>query len=302
MTQNDAVRNEDMTNSPLVKIFQENGTRVEAGGNKQLELWREDAVCLLISGHLDFFFTRLAKTGFPEGALYWCHSMETGGVFFCDTALQMEFSLLARGLQETVILKISRAEFESAARALEASSDWLLPAIQDWTEGVFGNLLAMPSQKIDYHLKDEEKTYEIPDAGAFSITMRNKQAAWLKVPEREATLKIGGMVDVKSADVDYVPLTMDLWYRLETDQPITLMLKSIDEVVDEDEKWRFLRHFHRLLLSTAGKRVDEIRNSTCEQHEAQKKVDLRVWKAAISHLAEVLEQGAHPADLMGTED
>ena len=298
----DTMRKMDITDTPMAEVFHEKGTRIEAAGNRQLELWRDDAVCWLTSGHLDFFMTQLSGAGQPEGALHWCHSLAAGAIFFCDSSQPMDVALLARGAQGTVILKLARPAFEAALKRLELPDDWIGPYLQRWVEGVVGNLISIGPQKLDYHFKSEETAYEVSRQGAFAFSMRNHHATWLKVPGGQTSLKLAGSFDVAATGVEYVPMTPELWYALSVDRPVTLTLKPINELLSNGQQWRFLQHFNRFFTILAQARISEIKAFERQQYHAQNAVDHRVWKAAVSHLAGVIDDRPARSDAMAGED
>ncbi|MBW2603979.1 MAG: NHLP bacteriocin export ABC transporter permease/ATPase subunit [Deltaproteobacteria bacterium] len=292
----------DITDKSVADLFYEQGTRIEAVGNRQLELWHDDSVCWVNSGHLDFFVTQLSEAGRPEGALHWCHSLDAGVIFFCDSTLKGDISLLSRGTQGTVVFKLDRCTFDAALKKLDAPEDWIGPHVKGWVEGLVRNLIAVSPQKVDHHFKNEERAYEVLEPGIFSFGMRNHHAAWLKVPGGKSTLKVAGIMDMSDAGVEYVPLTPELWYDLEVDRPTTLTLKPIGELLADGNRWRFLQHFNRFFIFLARARISEIKALEREQYYAQNEVDHRVWKAAVSHLAGVIDHRTGLADAAAGED
>lgn len=282
----------------MTEFFHEKGTLIEAAGNRQIELWHEDAVCLLVSGQLDFFIIRLSDDHRPRGALHWCHSMKAEGIFFCDAAMQEGIGLLARGVQQTVVLKVSRADFESALKRLEFSEEWIGRHLQDWTRALAANLSPLCMPKIDHHFKTGDTSHEIAGPGIFSFSMTNKHAAWIRMPDGAAVLKLAGIFDVKAAGADYVPLTPELWYEIETQAPAALSLSSISGILARIRPWDFLTSFHRFFSLAAMAKLEQILKKEQKQHDARKKVDDRVWKIALAHLAGVIDKQKSPESIM----
>lgn len=282
----------------LADVFIHQGTRIEAVGNRRLlELWAEEAVGWVKSGHLDFFITRFFTKGVPEGVLRWCHSQDAGEIFFYDPTLTSEFTLLARGVQKTEVFKLPRSVFDEALASLCISEDWIGSCIQSWVNGLTQNLSSSPPYRVEHYFTIEETSYELIEPCRFVLSMRKNNSTWLRVPNGVKALKLAGIFDTTATGIEYIPLTQGLWYELETTEPISLTLKPINELVANEKHWPLLQQFNHFFIDLVQVWVSRISQLEHQQYQAQGVVDQRMWKAAVSHLASVLDDQAELAEL-----
>jgi NHLM bacteriocin system ABC transporter ATP-binding protein len=270
---------EDAAELFLLRLRYREGRLVKTGGNKPFVLDDPEMVWVVYSSQVDIFAVHLEAGEVRSTRTYLC-SVEPGQALFGLPTSGSSLGLLAVGLGETELIKISKKRLVELARDPELTGQ-VIKLISGWVNELSASIATGAPPKLYEPLK---ATTELSLKEQVN-TMPLKELLWVK--HLAGNSHFMGRADLTPLSPDgFLPISNQTW--LQTSSQANLCVVDTPTFVHQDPDWTGLNNFHHLLLECIARNASlaELAEQERQQYEAE--IDQARLSNALINFASIL--------------
>ena len=239
--------------NPENNIFAEQGTCLEAGGNRPVLLDDARKVWIVKSGQVDIFSVQISGTEAVGTRRHVFRAKEGDALFGMDLGRKgSHIGLVAVGAVGTKLLEIERSRFVKLAGS-PGHREIAVALISRWIKGLSSYLTRAEVQPRNVHkLEADSKISVDPGTNVYSPD----KLVWVK-PLQGSTLYLGRQDWPPVPQKHFFPLTKGAW--LQCVEKSELSVIDSEQALEEDSIWAAMDAFHKQILEyiTVNKRNSE---------------------------------------------
>ena len=193
--------------------LQQMGSSIAVDNRSPVQLTDPEYVYLVQDGEIDIF-SQLFQDKNPVGRRHYVQTLNSGSLLLCHafSDKQEEHRLIAVGVQQTKLLRVSVAKLE------QSWDDGLLPLIDEWIEFLCGGLRTGPFPRVAQS-GTLEASLSLPSGSVLSAA---EEVLWLQSDSEEIRFS-GRLVFTPGESVPVLPLTRSSWIKTLKDESVSVM-------------------------------------------------------------------------------
>lgn len=283
--QNPAENNgtEDAAELFLLRLRYREGRLVKTGGNKPFVLDDPEMVWVVYTSQVDVFAVRLEASEASSTRTYLC-SMEPGQALFGLAPSGSGFGLLAVGVGETELIRISKKRLVELAQDPELTG-LVINLISGWVKGLSASIATGVPPKLYEPLKPSPELSLNEQVNTLPL----KELLWVK--HLAGNSHFMGRTDLTPISPDgFLPISNQTW--LQTSSQANLSVVDTSTFVQQDPNWGGLNNFHHLFLECVARNADLAELAEQERQQYQDGVDQARLSNALIDFASILNPRA----------
>lgn len=264
-----------------MRVFEQEGVRMEVGGNQPFLLNKPDTVWMVQSGKVDVFVVYV-ENGEPVGRRRHLMRVAAGQALVgVDAAADQRIGLLAVGFGGTVLLQLPRPRLSALTRNADIRPAGIA-LLTTWVETLSAGIVPdVPP-----------KNYEILEVDQETTLPAEKNAGPLEglvwVQHRKGRSRFLGKTPV--GENGFFPVSERTWLR--TQEDAALYAVTTETYLGHDPAWTGLQEFHRRMLDCLQGDLEREEQQERQRIEERAKADRSTFRRAVSRLATVLDPQA----------
>jgi NHLM bacteriocin system ABC transporter ATP-binding protein len=277
----------------LIGLRYREGRIVELAGNNPIFLNDNENVWFVYSGKADVF-TSHVENGVPVGQRIHLFRVTDRQALFGINMLDRPIGLMVAGVQDTQLLRVSRATLVELARNPEFAQ-LVATVVGDWI-ALLSSVMSSGLPPRDHEALEPGSEIALEEN---QVAYPNRGVVWVK--HLSGISRVAGTVNVSLQEADNLfPISTYTW--LQSVGQSKLQIIDTETALSHHDAWIYLERFHNVVLNSIVANTNQEEAAESKRLEDKVKADSLHMKDAFSELASILYPDIRTVTVDGGQD